>query len=354
MGDELLRAVDDPAVAVTYRARLHRGRVASRGSLRQSPRCELLALRQRHQITLLLFLGPERGDVRRAKTVVCRHRQTDRRIDAGELLDADAVVHRRHRRPAIRFRELDPHQPQRGEFRRELRRIVLRFVPFAHVRTNLGLRELADRAPQQRLLLAQPQIHLSAPVKPIVSFGMRHLWIVLLLVLSSAVPAFADATAFIGSTTTPANRPTKGVAVGIGLVIIGFEFEYASASETPEDAAPGLRTGMGNVLLQTPISGRRHAVLRDDRRRALPREPRGAAGNACRLQLWRRREDLAAGTAQGATRLPRVQAAAANRCTRSCTASTQGSISRSELRRCGRRGTRRRRPAALTALTRAA
>ena len=82
---------------------------------------------------------------------------------------------------------------------------------------------------------------------------MRHLWIVLLLVLACAAPAFADATAFIGTTTTPANRPTKGVAVGVGLVIIGFEFEYASASETPEDAAPALRTGMGNVLLQTPF-----------------------------------------------------------------------------------------------------
>jgi len=82
---------------------------------------------------------------------------------------------------------------------------------------------------------------------------MRYLWIVLLLVLSSAAPAFADATAFIGTNTTPANRPVKGIAIGVGLVIIGFEFEYASTSETPEDAAPGLRTGMGNVLLQTPF-----------------------------------------------------------------------------------------------------
>jgi len=82
---------------------------------------------------------------------------------------------------------------------------------------------------------------------------MRQLLIVLLLVLCSAAPALADATAFIGTTTTPANRATKGVAIGVGLLIVGFEFEYASASETPEDAAPALRTGMGNVLLQTPI-----------------------------------------------------------------------------------------------------
>jgi hypothetical protein len=82
---------------------------------------------------------------------------------------------------------------------------------------------------------------------------MRQLLIVLLIVLSSAAPAFADATAFIGTTTTPANRTTKGVAVGVGLLIVGFEFEYASASESPEDAAPSLRTVMGNVLLQTPF-----------------------------------------------------------------------------------------------------
>ena len=47
-----------------------------------------------------------------------------------------------------------------------------------------------------------------------------------LFLLSSAASAFADATLFIGSTTTPANRTAKGVAVGFGLVIIGFEFEY--------------------------------------------------------------------------------------------------------------------------------
>jgi hypothetical protein len=82
---------------------------------------------------------------------------------------------------------------------------------------------------------------------------MRQLWIALLLVLSSSAAAFADATAFIGTTTTPASRTAKGIAIGVSLVIIGFEFEFASTSETLEDAAPALRTGMGNVLLQTPF-----------------------------------------------------------------------------------------------------
>jgi hypothetical protein len=82
---------------------------------------------------------------------------------------------------------------------------------------------------------------------------MRQLVIVVLLALVPATPALADATAFIGTTTTPANRTAKGLALGVGLLIVGFEFEFASTGETPEEAAPSLRTGMGNVLLQTPF-----------------------------------------------------------------------------------------------------
>jgi len=74
-----------------------------------------------------------------------------------------------------------------------------------------------------------------------------------LLSVVTAAPAFADATLFLGSTSTPANRAVKGVALGIGLVVVGFEFEFADTSETLDEAAPSLRTGMGNVLLQTPF-----------------------------------------------------------------------------------------------------
>jgi len=69
-----------------------------------------------------------------------------------------------------------------------------------------------------------------------------------------ATPAFADITAFIGATTTPANRSVRGVAAGAGLLAIGFEFEYAVTTEDPSVAAPSLKTGMGNVLIQTPVA----------------------------------------------------------------------------------------------------
>ncbi len=71
--------------------------------------------------------------------------------------------------------------------------------------------------------------------------------------LVSATAASADITAFIGSTTSPTNRPVRGFAVGAGILVLGFEFEYADTVEDADAGAPSLRTGMGNVLLQTPL-----------------------------------------------------------------------------------------------------
>ena len=74
------------------------------------------------------------------------------------------------------------------------------------------------------------------------------------LLLAAAPQAFADFTLFLGSTTTPSARQARGFAVGGGILVLGFEFEYSDTREDPADAAPSLRTGMGNILLQTPIS----------------------------------------------------------------------------------------------------
>jgi opacity protein-like surface antigen len=65
-------------------------------------------------------------------------------------------------------------------------------------------------------------------------------------------PVRADATAFIGATTTPANRMAKGLAVGAGLLVVGAEFEYSATSEETSAGAPSLRMGTVSGLLQTP------------------------------------------------------------------------------------------------------
>jgi hypothetical protein len=76
---------------------------------------------------------------------------------------------------------------------------------------------------------------------------------VCLLLLVTPSQASADITGFLGITTTPANRPAKGFAIGAGLMIVGFEFEYASTSDDALVLAPSLRTFMFNGLLQTPV-----------------------------------------------------------------------------------------------------
>jgi hypothetical protein len=75
----------------------------------------------------------------------------------------------------------------------------------------------------------------------------------LLALLASARPASADLTAFLGITTTPDNRTARGFSAGLGVLFVGFEFEYANTPEDDLEALPGLRTYSGNVLVQTPI-----------------------------------------------------------------------------------------------------
>jgi opacity protein-like surface antigen len=78
---------------------------------------------------------------------------------------------------------------------------------------------------------------------------------VLGLALLAVAPsqAFADATLFLGANTSPENRMVRGFAFGMSLLVVGFEFEYANTSDSVEAAAPSLRTGSGNLLLQTPF-----------------------------------------------------------------------------------------------------
>jgi hypothetical protein len=65
-------------------------------------------------------------------------------------------------------------------------------------------------------------------------------------------PAHADATAFLGLANNPSNRGARGFALGASILIVGFEFEYMNVSEEESSLAPSVRTGMGNVLFQTP------------------------------------------------------------------------------------------------------
>ena len=85
-----------------------------------------------------------------------------------------------------------------------------------------------------------------------------RVWVLRLLIAATVVgatvePAQADITGFIGTATSPSNRLARGVAIGGALLVVGFEFEYADIVEDEDSGAPSLRTGMGNVLFQSPL-----------------------------------------------------------------------------------------------------
>jgi len=81
---------------------------------------------------------------------------------------------------------------------------------------------------------------------------VRRFALAAVLLLLAAAPARADLTAFLGVNTTPANRQVRGAAYGMGLLVIGGELEYASTTDDLLAGAPSLKTGMANLLLQTP------------------------------------------------------------------------------------------------------
>src|SRR5436190_1513939 len=86
----------------------------------------------------------------------------------------------------------------------------------------------------------------------------RHAAIALAILLIAS-PAYADLTGFLARTPTPVGRAGRGAAIGTGLLIVGFEFEYCSIDEkldVPRGTmfeSPQIQSYMFNGLLQTPV-----------------------------------------------------------------------------------------------------
>ena len=154
----------------------------------------------------------------------------------------------------------------------------------------------------------------------------------LALVLGAAPRASADITAFLGITPTPQNRAVRGFAFGFGLLVIGFEFEYANAVEDEVEALPVAADRFRQH--PAPDAGRDFgdAVLRHGRRRRLSRAPRvrsrkrtsAPTSAAARRFGWPDRCACGSTTACSGCR--------ASRCTRPISAFTPARICRSERR----------------------
>jgi hypothetical protein len=76
--------------------------------------------------------------------------------------------------------------------------------------------------------------------------------IAILMTLALPAKASADLTGFFGLNATPKSRQLKGFAIGINVILIGFEFEFANTVEDPLNAAPSLKTYSFNGTIMTP------------------------------------------------------------------------------------------------------
>ena len=132
---------------------------------------------------------------------------------------------------------------------------------------DFGLGKLANRVAKDPLFLSRSEIHVVS--NSITQAGRLKLEsrgcatdrtrmqtrlgiaAITLCCVALPTPGSADVTAFVGSARTPSHRMARGFALGMSLLLLGFEFEFSDSLEDQMAGAPSLRTGMFNVLLQT-------------------------------------------------------------------------------------------------------
>ena len=139
---------------VEHGTRARRARVGAGLGLGEPERAEHLARDHRHEVLLLLLLGARVEERRRAQAHARFERDRHRRVDAGELLDREAVREVVGAAAAVLLRERQAEQPEPAHREHGLDREAVVAVPVGGVRRDLGLRELAHDAAELHLLRA--------------------------------------------------------------------------------------------------------------------------------------------------------------------------------------------------------
>ena len=167
---EGLRAVQHPTGARADGGRPHAGGVAARRRLREAPGADLLAARTSGARKRCFCSSVPKSEMCEAQAVVRGHRERHAGVHARELLDADAVVDRGHRRAAVPLGNLNPEQAERRQLRHQLGREMLILIPLAHVGPDFGFSERANTGAEHRLLLGRTKVH----VLKTVARTLRH------------------------------------------------------------------------------------------------------------------------------------------------------------------------------------
>jgi hypothetical protein len=160
VGDERLRAVEDPGVPVLHRGGPGTAGIRPGAVLGETPRAHELAGGELGQVLLLLFFGAGEENVARGKRVVGGGGKRHPRVHAGQFLDHDRVVDGRHAGPAVFLGKHHREQAKFAEFGEDLAREFLLLIPFAGMRLEFLQGEVANGFPEEPLISAELKVHL--------------------------------------------------------------------------------------------------------------------------------------------------------------------------------------------------
>jgi len=94
---------------------------------------------------------------------------------------------------------------------------------------------------------------------------MKRAWgpalLALAVLLGRPAPAAADITFFVGFSPTPETRSARGFALGVNLLLVGFEFDYSHTVADELAGSPSLRAGSFNALVMTPTRMQLYATV---------------------------------------------------------------------------------------------
>ena len=158
VGGESFRAVQHPIIAITDGDGSRAAGVRAGFGLGERPAAEGAALRQGHDVFLLLRFGAEFEDVIGAERIVRGDDQTDRAIDAREFFDGDDVFGVAEARAAVGFRKNHAEQTHLSELGNDFGGEARGFVPLHDVRRDFGGGEFAHTAAQFLLFGGEREI----------------------------------------------------------------------------------------------------------------------------------------------------------------------------------------------------
>ena len=159
VGDERLRAVDHPVVAVERRLGLGRPGVGSTVGFGEAEPTERATGDEIGEPLRLLIVVAELEDRVGAEADAGRQRDAHRLIDAAELLDRHAQRCEVAAGAAVLLGEDDPEQAEVAHLPHDVDREVVLDVPPGRVRCDLALGELAHHRAEHLVLLGQLPAH---------------------------------------------------------------------------------------------------------------------------------------------------------------------------------------------------